>query len=40
MANWKIPPIAKVYEALSAVADKRVKLKSDFRVYGMTHNIF
>lgn len=27
MAEWKIPPKAKVYEALTAVADGRVKIK-------------
>jgi len=27
MALWKMPPKAKIYEALSAVADGRVKLK-------------
>lgn len=25
-SNWKMPPIAKIYEALSAVADSRVRL--------------
>lgn len=29
MGAWKIPPKAKIYEALTAVADRRVKLKSD-----------
>jgi hypothetical protein len=29
MTRWNMPPIAKVYEALSAVADGRVKLTSD-----------
>jgi hypothetical protein len=29
MAKWNMPPIAKVYEALSAVADGRVKLTSE-----------
>lgn len=29
MTRWNMPPIAKVYEALSAVADERVKLTSD-----------
>ena len=29
MAQWNQPPIAKVYEALSAVADGRVKLIGD-----------
>lgn len=28
MGAWKIPPKAKIYEALTAVADARVKLKS------------
>ncbi len=27
MAEWKVPPKAKIYEALTAVADGRVKLK-------------
>lgn len=26
MADWKMPPKAKVYEALSALADKRVHI--------------
>ncbi|MCX7918508.1 MAG: hypothetical protein N3A72_02640 [bacterium] len=26
MSSWKMPPIAKVYEALSAVADQRVNI--------------
>ena len=29
MATWNLPPIAKVYEALSAVADGRVKLTGE-----------
>jgi hypothetical protein len=29
MKRWNMPPLAKVYEALSAVADGRVKLTSD-----------
>ena len=29
MAPWKMPPKAKVYEALSAVADKRVSITGD-----------
>ena len=29
MGGWKLPPKAKIYEALTAVADGRVKLKSD-----------
>lgn len=29
MTKWNMPPIAKVYEALSAVADGRVRLTSD-----------
>lgn len=29
MKYWKLPPIAKVYEALSAIADDRVKIVSD-----------
>jgi hypothetical protein len=29
MTQWNMPPIAKVYEALSAVADGRVSLTSD-----------
>ncbi len=29
MTKWNMPPIAKVYEALSAVADGRVKLTTD-----------
>ena len=27
--RWKLPPIAKVYEALSAVADGRVRITGD-----------
>jgi len=27
MAEWKMPPKAKVYDALSAVADRRVLMK-------------
>ncbi len=29
MGGWKLPPKAKIYEALTAVADGRVKLKGD-----------
>ena len=29
MATWKSPPKAKIYEALSAIGDGRVKLKAD-----------
>jgi len=29
MGGWKVPPKAKIYEALTAVADGRVKLKGD-----------
>jgi hypothetical protein len=29
MAAWKMPPKAKIYEALSAIADGRVRLKGD-----------
>ncbi len=29
MTKWNMPPLAKVYEALSAVADGRVRLTSD-----------
>jgi hypothetical protein len=29
LEKWKMPPIAKVYEALSAVADGRVQLRGD-----------
>jgi hypothetical protein len=29
MAQWDMPPVAKVYEALSAVADGRVRITSD-----------
>ena len=29
MSTWKMPPKAKVYEALSAVADKRVSITGD-----------
>ena len=29
MTKWNMPPIAKVYEALSAVADGRVKLTGE-----------
>ena len=29
MGGWKIPPKAKIYEALTAMADGRVKLKGD-----------
>lgn len=29
MAEWKIPPKAKIYEALSAIADDRVKIIGD-----------
>jgi hypothetical protein len=29
MASWKLPPKAKIYEALSAVADNRVKITSE-----------
>lgn len=28
MAKWKMPPKAKIYEALSAVADKRIEIKT------------
>ena len=31
MAKWKMPPIAKVYEALSAVADGRVRIAGPAR---------
>ncbi len=31
MTIWNMPPIAKVYEALSAVADGRVRLTADAR---------
>ena len=31
MATWNLPPITKVYEALSAVADGRVKLTGERR---------
>ena len=29
LEKWKMPPIAKVYEALSAVADGRVQIRDD-----------
>jgi hypothetical protein len=29
MGTWKIPPKAKIFEALSAIGDDRVKLKGD-----------
>ena len=29
MESWKLPPKAKIYEALSAVADNRVKITSE-----------
>jgi len=31
MATWKLPAKAKIYEALSAIADGRVELKTDTR---------
>ena len=34
MASWKEPPKAKIYEALSAVADGRVQLAADYAEVG------
>ncbi|MBN1636813.1 MAG: hypothetical protein JW920_09880 [Deltaproteobacteria bacterium] len=36
MADWKLPPKAKIYEALSAVADGRVALSIDDNQAGVT----
>jgi hypothetical protein len=29
MSKWKNPPVIKIYEALGAIADKRIKLRGD-----------